>query len=462
MNKKQIKSLISEIDKEIKNQSLSRRDAIKLAGLSSAAFLLSPKSTNAATIAKAEANGANIVIVGAGAAGCSTASYLANNLNNAKITIIEPNSQSIRYQPGQTLIGAGVWTKDDIMRNTADFLPNSVKWVQDEVSEFNPENNKVSTKKSGEISYDFLVIAAGLQLNYEAIEGMSQDLVGQNGIGSIYFEDGAVKTWKLLQDLMESAKSKKDLKALYSQPNTPVKCGGAPKKIAFLTHARFRDAGLRDNVSIDFYPSGSKFFGVKEYNEATIKYFKARNMNYHFGNNLVAIDADAKKATFEGKDGKFSLDYDFIHIVPPMSAPNAVKNSNLGFSEGKLASGGWVDVSKDTLVHSKFKNIFALGDVAGIPTSKSAAAVREEYKICGSNLVSVINGQEPTSIYDGYTACPLITDLGKVMMAEFNYKKEMAPKLPFLDPAQERWLWWFVKVYMLKPMYFHLMLSARG
>lgn len=462
MEHEELSKLVEKFDEELKSRNISRRDAIKLAALSSAMFLLTPNSSVAATSAKAAGKGANILIVGAGAAGCSIASFLSKNIDDIKITIIEPNPKSVRYQPGQTLIGAGVWEKEDIMGNTADYLPSSVKWIQDKVSEFDPDNNKVTTEKNGQIDYDFMVVAAGLELNYEVIDGMSRDLVGKNGISSVYFADGAVKTWKLIQEFMESAKNKKDLKAIYTQPNTPIKCGGAPKKMAFLTHARFRDANLRDNISIDFYPSGGKFFGVKEYNEATKKYFKARNMNYHFGNNLVAIEPEAKKATFENKDGRFDLEYDFIHVVPPMSAPKAVKNSNLGFSEGKLVSGGWIDVSKDTMQHSRYKNIFALGDVAGLPTSKSAAAVREEYKICGKNLISVIKGKEPKEIYDGYTACPLITDLGKVMMAEFNYKKEMSPKLPFLDPAQERWLWWFVKVYMLKPMYFHLMLTSRG
>lgn len=478
MKDKKIEKMFSKFDEEIKKHGLSRRDAFKLAGLSGAAFLLNPTTSTAQT-AKAAANGANIVIAGGGAAGCSIASYLLNNLDNAKVTIIEPDPQSVRYQPGQTLVGAGVWTKADIMENSADFFPSDAKWIKDKVTEFNPESNKVKTQNNGEISYDFLVVATGIKLNYDLIDGLTQDMIGENGIASVYFADGAEKTWKLMQEFIEKAKNQK-VNGVFTHPNTPIKCGGAPKKMQYLTHARLVEANARANAELTFYPNGNTMFGVKEYHDAIVKQYEARDMKFKYKHNLISIDKDAKKATFEHRytvKGEYDkdleeyemipksenvvVDYDFIHVVPPMSASDAVKNSSLAWQKGSAAKGGWVELNKETLQHTRYANVFSLGDVAGIPMGKTGGSARKQYRVAGDNIISAINGKELAAKYDGYTVCPLITDIGTVMLAEFDWSGKPKPSFP-LDPTVERWIWWVLKAYMLKPMQMYGMLSGRA
>ncbi|QKF64306.1 NAD(P)/FAD-dependent oxidoreductase [Campylobacter corcagiensis] len=451
MNQDQILDLKTDLVNELTNSGLSRRDALKLLGL--VPFMLS--ATPSVVSAKSQSSAsANILIVGGGAAGCTVANFISKNIPNATITIIEPDENSIKYQPGQTMIGGGLWKSEDILKDTKDFLPKDAKWIKDIVVEFNPDNNLVKTKNSGKLSYDFLICATGLELNFEGIEGISKDIIGTNGVGSIYLFSGAEKTWGEISKFVNSATP--DKVALFSEPAGSIKCGGAPKKIAFLTSARLREA--KKQATLNFRTNKGNFFGTKVYNDSTIKYMNDRNIYFNFKSTLVSVDVGSKTATFKDEnEGLNKINYDFIHIVPPMRTVKAVReNSDLANEKG------WVDVDKFSTIHKKYDNIFAIGDNSSLPTSKTGAAIREQYKVLGENLISRIDGKELKAKYDGYTACPLITDIGRVMMAEFNYQNEPAPSLPFLDPAKERWIWWLVKAYLLKPMYFYGMLKARA
>jgi sulfide:quinone oxidoreductase len=480
MVEENVDQLCEQLDRELGKRGISRRDALKLAGVGTASFLLNPSSATAATKAVASDIKGKIVIIGGGAAGCSIASLLVKKLSNPDITVIEPNPNSVSYQPGQTLIAAGVWEPEDIVGESKDFLPSEAKWLQDSVTEFDPDHNKVTTAKNGEVKYDFLVVATGLQLNYDAVDGLSRDIIGTNDIGSIYFAKGAAKTWPLIQKFVADAKSNKKVEGVFTHPNTPIKCGGAPKKIMYLTNARLKEAGARQNANLTFYPNGGKMFGVPEYHEAIVKQFEARDMKWHYKHNLVAVDVGQKVATFDNhylEKGEWDEDleeydmipqvrqvkvpYDFLHVTPPMSAPDVVKASPLSWQRGSASIGGWVELNKETLQHTRYANVFGLGDVAGIPMGKTGGSVRKQYTVAAQNLIDVMEGKSPSQKYGGYTVCPLITDIGTVMLAEFDWSGKPTPSFP-LDPTKERWIWWVLKVYMLKPMYFYGMLKGRA
>ena len=483
-----IEELLGEIEKH--EGKMSRREAMKFLAASpvAASVLASSLSTTQAQAASMATG--KIVIVGGGLAGVSTAAKLCNSLSNPDITIIEPNPKSISYQPGQTLIGGGVWQKSDIEYKLEDFLPKGVKLIKDSVVSFDPANNKVKTSKGEDIAYDYLVVATGLMLNFGAIKGLEGEItsagensivrkkVGKNGVCSIYFADGAVDTYKCMQELIEKAKKHtgtEKLQAYFTDPSTPIKCGGAPKKIMYLTHDRLVKAGVRDKVDLIFCPSGSKMFGVPEYHEAILAQFKARDFKWEYKTNLVAIDTEKKVATFEKtwlEKGEFDADlqeytmvqmskeverkYDFIHITPPQKASDIVGKSPIGSSKG------WVPVVQETLQHVKYKNIFCLGDVAALPMGKTGGSIRKQYGVLADNLIAVMEKKEKLpSAYHGYTVCPLITSIGTVMLAEFDWTAKPTPSFP-LDPTQERWIWWLLKVYVLKPMTIYGMLAGRA
>jgi len=489
MEQKDLKQMIDLLDEELKSKGISRRDAMKMAALGSTAFLFGGVSeAEAATEAKASSAKGKILIVGGGLAGMSTAARLTHYLDDPDITVIEPNELSTSYQPGQTLVGGGVWEKSQVVYKRDDFVPSGVKLIKDKVVEFDPDNNKVRTAGGKVVDYDYMIVATGLELDFARIEGLGindtitstgdysavKDVLGKNGVTSIYFQQGSEDTWKEMQKFIAEAKSGKKVRGLFTHPNTPIKCGGAPKKIMYLTDARLREAGARDNAELIFLPNGSRMFGVPEYHEAIVKQFEARDMKWNYRHNLVGIDLDKKVAKFDRhwkekgpwdedleeysiipKVETVEYDFDFIHITPPMKAPDVVGKSKIGSSKG------WLPVHKETLQHVKYKNIFGLGDVVAVPMGKTGGSARKQYKVVVDNLISLMEGKELKAQYGGYTVCPLITGLGTVMLAEFDWSKRPTPSFP-LDPTQERWIWWLLKVYALKPMTQYGMLSGRA
>ena len=67
---------------------------------------------------------------------------------------------------------------------------------------------------------------------------------------------------------------------------------------------------------------------------------------------------------------QLTLPYEMLHVVPPMSAPSALKSSS-----ALTDAAGYLNVNKETLQHVKYSNVFGIGDCTNVPTSKTAAAV---------------------------------------------------------------------------------------
>ena len=488
MVKNELDKALELVDSEIKKAGISRREAFKLAGLGTAAYLVGGDEAQASTEVKASEATGKILIIGGGLAGISTAARLVNTLSNPDITIIEPNPKSVTYQPGNTLVAAGIYTKADIDYDTKDFLTKGVTLLKDKAIDFNPEANKVALESGETLTYDFLIVAAGLTLDFGAIKGLEEigdaytvgdaskilKVFGDSGVASVYNVDSAVAMWDQMQKFIQKAKDGKKVKGVFSDPNTAIKCGGAPKKVMYLTNSRLVEAKARANAELSYYADGGKLFGVKEYADAIEKQFIARDMKWNFNHNLTAVDLNKKIATFDKhwqEKGAFDKDleeyeminkqlnvevpFDFLHITPPQKAPTEIGKSAIGSAKG------WVPVNKETLQHVKYSNIFAIGDIAAIPMGKTGGSVRKQYKVLVDNLVALMEGKELTSKYAGYTVCPLITDIGTVMLAEFDWTAKPTPSFP-LDPTQERYLWWLLKVYLLKPMTQYGMLSGKA
>ncbi len=488
---------LEQLDAILKDKGISRRDAMKMMGVSSlAALAVAAPDAEAATVAKASDAKGKIVIIGGGLSGMSTAARLTNNLSNPDITVIEPNTLSTSYQPGQTLVGGGIWEKNEIIYNRDDYVPAGTKLVAEKVVEVDAPNNTVTTDKGTKVKYDYLIVAAGLKLDYGRIKGLEEageayaqgdntklvNVLKSVGASSIYTADGAEATWADMQKFVADAKSGKKVKGVFTHPNTPIKCGGAPKKIMYLTNSRLEEAGARANADLHFYPNGGAMFGIKDYHTAIVKQFEARDMKWSYKHNLTevsngmavfdkhwkekgAFDEDLGEYDMVTKHERVEVPFDFLHITPPMKAPDEIGKSSVG--SGK----GFIPVTKETLQHVKFPNVFALGDIAAVPMGKTGGSARKQYAVLTNNVISMMeSGSIPASNkkYDGYTVCPLITSIGTVMLAEFNWASKKtgsgknAALVSFLDPTQERYIWWLLKIYLLKPMTQYGMLAGKA
>ncbi len=443
--------MVHNIDK---SQTINRRDFVKMLSLLSASAML---GTTTACTPKSSVKG-KIVIIGGGAAGITTASHLLGLLENPDITIIDPSDKHY-YQPGFTLIASGVYSPDEVYKSQSDCMPSDVKWVKDEAVELDPQKQFVQTRKSGKINYDFLVLAPGLELKWNKIEGVDPNNLGVGDAHCIYTHDGAIKMWQGMQKF-----AKKGGRGIYTDTYTKHKCGGAPKKMCLLTEHLARKKSTRKNLKLDFYTASKQLYDVPYFTPRLLEIYKERDINLNLNSYIVGIDTVAKKVHMKNKvDSKVTIeDYDFLHFLPPMGAPDFVRQAGLSVETGKRVEEGWAATDKYTLIHQKYPNIVCLGDVAGIPTSKTSAAIRKQAPIAAQNLVDAMEGKAPSKKYNGYAACPIVTDFGHVLMCEFDYdkKEQISFPLSMFDMSKESRIAWFLKVHILKPMYFHAMLKA--
>lgn len=392
-----------------------------------------------------------IIIVGGGNAGISTASKLLLKNHSLEIAIVDPADKHY-YQPAWTLVSAGVFDIRKTEREEADVMPKGVTWIKKKVTGFLPESNAVQLENGDHLFYDYLVVAAGIQLNWHEIKGLKESL-GKNGVCSNYSYDSAPYTYECLKQF-------KGGKAIFHNPHTPVKCGGAPHKIMYMAADYFRKHGLLDKTSVQYWSGGTKLFGVPKYEKTLLKVCERSNIGLNFYVKLTEIDGPNKKAKFIGfgeknKDQEYIVDFDMIHVVPPQSAPDFIRSSPLA------NEAGWVNVDKYTLQHVHYPNVFSLGDSAALPTSKTGAAIRKQAPVLVSNLLSAMNGKPLTASYNGYTSCPLLTGYGKLVLAEFDYDNKPQETFPF-DQSKERWSMYILKRYILPWMYWAKILPGKA
>lgn len=393
-----------------------------------------------------------VVIIGGGTAGITVAARLRRADKTLDIALIEPQSKHY-YQPLWTLVGAGIVNKEVTERHEASYIPKDVTWLKDYAEDIDPDANTVSLRGGQGVSYDYLVVAPGIQLDWDKVKGLKETL-GKNGVCSNYAYDQVDYTWEALQSFKGGT-------ALFTNPAGQVKCGGAPQKIMYLAEDYFRKHGLRGKTEVIGAFAGTKMLGVPEINTTLERIVKERGIDMRFYHNLCAVDGDKKEATFEVTEGSekrlVTLNFDMIHVTPPQSAPDFIKRSKLVHAEGPNA--GWVKADKHTLQHPDYPNVFTLGDVAALPTAKTGAAVRKQAPVLVKNLLAHMHGDALAASYNGYSSCPLVTGYGKLVLAEFLYDNKYKPTFP-VDQTKERLDMYLLKRHILPILYWRGMLRG--
>ncbi len=394
-------------------------------------------------------NKIRIAIVGGGTGGMAVIAAL-NQLPGRErldVTLIEPADYHY-YQPQWTMVGAGLFPREVTRRRMADLIPDGVNWINQPVAEFAPADNHLTTLDGRRVDYDYLVVAAGIKLDWHKIEGLSGNL-GKHGLCSNYSYESVASTWENIRNLRQGT-------ALFTFPPPPIKCAGAPQKIMYLAEDHFRRTGVRNQIKVGYRCAADAIFAVKKYAAALNEICAARDIDTQFAWKLTAVDAPARVATFEHtKNGETQSEkYDLLHVTPPMSAPEFVANSPLA------NAAGFVDVDKGTLQHVKFSNVFSLGDVSSLPTSKTAAAIRAQLPVLITNLGAVMGARKPIAAYDGYTSCPLITGYGRLILAEFDYDLNPKETFPF-DQGKERLSMYLLKKHVLPYIYWKALVAGR-
>lgn len=416
-----------------------------------------------------------IVIIGAGTAGMTVAARLLNANSKLDVAIIDPANKHY-YQAAWTLVGAGTFDYQKTARNMGDLIPKGAKWIQQAVQSIDADNNKITLDDGTDIDYDYLVACPGVKYDYDAVEGLA-DTIDKNGVCSNYTDPEY--TWKVLQEFKGGT-------AIFTQPATPIKCGGAPQKIMYLADDYWRKSGVRKDSNVLFLTPGSVIFGVEPFKSTLMKVVDRKELQLRFFHRLTKIDGKNKKVYYdivkpfekishlcynysdvddsEIIEDKAVYDFDMLHLAPPQAAPDFIQQSSIAHQEGP--SKGWINVDQYSMQHNIYPNVFALGDAAALPTAKTGAAIRKQAPVLVENLLHVMDNKSILSKgYNGYSSCPLVTGYGKMVLAEFNYegKRDSDPLLSKLfDTGKELYPMWILKKYGLPFMYWNMMLRGKA
>lgn len=414
-----------------------------------------------------------VLIIGGGTGGIMTAAQFRRADKKISLAIIEP-SEKHAYQPAWTLVGAGTFDFKKTIRDEKPLIPPGVDWIKDYAEGFDPENNSVKTRNSGNITYDYLVVSPGVQMNPEDMPGL-KEAIDKGDVCSNYTDPE--HTWEVLKRF-------KGGNAVFTQPTTPIKCGGAPQKIMYLAEEYFRKKGIREKTNVVYATPGSVIFGVKDFAKTLNKIILERDIIFkpfyapqkidaekkiiYFkysepGENACVITEDNKLNEVLKGDTLIEMPYDMLHLAPPQSAPDFVRNSVLAYADGP--NRGWLEVDINTMQHKRFPNIFGLGDSAALPTAKTGAAIRKQAPVVVGNILHLIaHNTLSDKKYEGYSSCPLVTGYGKMVLAEFKYNnvRDSDPLLSKLfDTSKELWSMWLLKKYGLPYLYWNQMMKGK-
>lgn len=393
----------------------------------------------------------DVVVIGGGTGGITVAARL-KKAGVSDIAIVEP-SDTHWYQPLWTLVGGGLADSSKTKRTMSSVMPKGVTWVKDSVTTVDPANNSVTTASGRTIGYSWLVVAAGIQLDWGRVTGLPETL-GHNGVASNYTVEMADQNWKNISNFTKGT-------ALFTMPAGPIKCAGAPQKIAYLACDHWHKRGVLSQIDVHLVLPTPKMFGIPEFSNTLDKVVARYGIKVHFQSELTSIDGPGHTATIKHNDSGESetIHFDIAHVVPPQSAPDWIKSSPLADPENP---GKYVKVDKHTLRHTEFANVFALGDCTTTPNSKTGAAIRKQAPVLVANLLDARASRQPSKSYDGYASCPIVTSSKTCVMAEFDYDLKRTPSFPVIDMTKERRDMFVVKKWLLPIMYWKFMLKGRA
>ncbi len=386
-----------------------------------------------------------IVILGAGTAGTMMANKLNNTLDREDwdITIVD-QFKTHYYQPGFLFIPFGIYSKQDVIKPKADFIPSGVNMIFSAIDRIEGEANKVYLEGGKILNYDYLIVATGTKTFPDETTGL-KDKLWYKDIFDFYTVEGAVALQKFF-------KGWEGGKLVMAITELPYKCPVAPLEFVFLADAYFTEIGIRDKVDITFVTplpgAFTKPIATKMLSELLVE----KNIKVVPDFYIEHVDNDEKKLV---SYDELEIPFDVLTVVPVNMGDKMIERSGLGDDMN------FVLTDKETLQSKQYENIFVLGDASNIPTSKAGSVAHFAAEILFENLMSAIEGRPLHAKFDGHANCYIETGFGKGALIDFNYDTEPLPgtfPLPGIGPfgllkntkinhygkVMFRWIYWHI------------------
>jgi sulfide:quinone oxidoreductase len=392
-----------------------------------------------------------VLIIGGGNAGVSLAARL-ERYGVKDVALVEPKDQH-HYQPLFSHIAGGRATPSEAVRSQASVTPKGVTWLRDGAVDIDPAGNTVTLASGAQIAYGHLVVCPGLQLDWDRIPGLAEAV--RSPFGASHYEFGlAPKAWTLLSGLKAGT-------AVFTMPSGPIKCGGAAQKPMYLACDYWREQGVLQDIRVVMVQPTSTVFGVAGVDDELNRKIAEYGIELRCDSEVTSVDAAGQTALIRNNatGATEELRYDVLNAVPPQSAPDWLKATEL---PALGDSGGFVEVDPRTLRHVRFPNIWSLGDAAATTNSKSGGALRKQTKVLAKNLVAARQGKPLPEKYDGYSVCPFTVSRFTVVFAEFDDKYRPMPSIPRVPTWKESRASWVVDRDIFPRVYWNLILKGRA
>ena len=392
-----------------------------------------------------------VVVIGGGNAGISLAARL-QRYGVKDVAVVEPRDHHL-YQPLFSHIAGGRAQAKEAIRPQETVIPDGVTWIRDSAVDVDTDANTVTLASGSTVAYGQLVVCPGLQYDWGAVPGLAEAVHSPHGASHYEFEL-APKAWTLLSGLTSGT-------ALFTMPSGPIKCGGASQKPMYLACDYWREQGVLDQIRVVMVQPYPTVFGVAEVDRELDRKIAEYGIELRTDSELVSVDAAGRTATIRdlGSGTEEALKYDVLNAVPPQSAPDWLKATDLPAAGD---TGGFVEVDRQTLRHIRFPNVWSLGDAAGTTNSKSGGALRKQTMVLAKNLVAARKGKPLPARYNGYSVCPFTVSRNTVVFAEFDDRYRPMPTIPRVPTWNESRLSWVVDRDIFPQVYWNLILKGRA
>ncbi|WDF33954.1 FAD/NAD(P)-binding oxidoreductase [Arthrobacter agilis] len=393
-----------------------------------------------------------MLIIGGGNAGVSLAGRLLR-YHVKDVAVIEPRSRHL-YQPLFSHIAGGTADAFEAVRLQSAVMPKGAVWIQDKATDVSTGTRTVLLESGSAVTYEHLVVCPGIQNDWTSIPGLKQAMEGPHGASNYEYEL-APKAWKLFKDLTRGT-------VVFTQPPGPASCDGAAQKPMYLACDHWRRQGVLQDIKVVLAVSTPTIFGMDLIDEELNRKIAEYGIEVRYSTELAAVDPEGRtvELTNTVTGTSETLGYDVLHAVPPQSAPEWLKSTELPAAGSR---GGFVEVDPVILRHPRFPSIWSLGDAASTLNSKSGAALRMQTKVLAKNLKAVLRGRKPTTTYNQYSACPFVVSRNTVVFSEFNDAYAPMPTIPGWDNlARERRLTYIAERILLPRVYWNLILRGRA